>query len=313
MQKQEINKKTNNFRLNARNLFLTYPRCTLELSEAINQLKLRLSNLIIEDYLISRESHEDGTPHLHAYLKLKKPLNTYNPQYLDLSTGQELFHGKYESAKKPNHVIEYILKGAVDKFDPNILFSDKLSNRIDSLGNFLSLGQTLVKLAKDGDITKALELYEKEKPLEFIKNHNSIEKSLRQLHLRSKGFITKFKFGDYILPEELKAVLDNYNKGKTLVFIGSPGTGKTQMIISFLAHLGLTPLVINNKDSLRYFKNDVHNAIVFDDCNWDPEINREELIKLVDSEIGTSHSIKHGSIIIDNPTPRVVIGNSVQP
>jgi len=310
MTKKEMN---NSFRLNARNLFLTYPKCTLELSEAFNQLKLKLSNLIIEDYIISREFHADGTPHLHAYLKLNKPLNTYNPLYLDLSKEQEIFHGKYESAKKPNNVIEYILKSVADKNDPNVIFSNNLSNRIDLLGNFMSLGQTLIKLAKNGDINKALELYEKEKPLEFIKNHNSIEKSLRQLNLRSKGFNTMFKYGDYIIPDELKALLDNYNKGKTLVLIGSPGSGKTQMILSFLAHIGLNPLVINNKDSLRYFRNDLHNAIVFDDCKWDPDINREELIKLVDSEVGTTHSIKHGSIIIDNPTPRIIIGNTLDP
>jgi len=43
------------------------------------------------------------------------------------------------------------------------------------------------------------------------------------------------------------------------------------------------------------------------------DINRKTLIKLVDSEIPTTHNIKHGSVSIDSPTPRFIISNSLEP
>lgn len=73
------------------------------------------------------------------------------------------------------------------------------------------------------------------------------------------------------------------------------------------------PLVINNKDALRFFNNDTHNAIIFDDCSWPEDINREELIKLIDSEQPTTHSIKHSSVMINKSTPRFVIVNYANP
>lgn len=209
--------------------------------------------------------------------------------------------------------MEYMLKNIKDKNDPNLLFSPSLSDRIGSLGQFLSFEETILKLAREGNIQIALDMYEKERPLEFIKSHMSIERSLRQIYLKSKGFNTKFKFSDFILPDDLRVLLENFDPNKTLILIGAPGTGKTQLILAFLLHFNFRPLMINNIDSLRFFDNNKHNAIVFDDCTWSEDIDREPLIKLIDSEVPTTHNIKHGSVAIDSPTPRFVISNSLKP
>jgi DNA replication protein DnaC len=53
-----------------------------------------------------------------------------------------------------------------------------------------------------------------------------------------------------------------------LVLIGNPGTGKTQMVMAFLKDvLQLKPMIINNMDGLRFYDNNVNDAIIFDDCN----------------------------------------------
>jgi hypothetical protein len=144
-----------------------------------------------------RWPHSDGSPHLHIYIKLSKILNTYNPFYLDLRVITHDYHGKYVAAKYPNKVMEYMLKNVKDKNDSNILFSPSLSDRISSLGQFLSF-------VREGNIKIALDLYEKERPLEFIKSHMNLENSFRQLYLKSKGFITKFYFDDLILPNDIR-------------------------------------------------------------------------------------------------------------
>ena len=311
MVKEIINKS---FRLQGKNLFLTYAQCPLDLNLALDQLKHITSSYIIKEYILVREFHaEDGKPHIHAYLSLHKPFNTYSPNRLDLKEGDNIYHGKYESAKQPNKVIEYILKCVSDKNDPNVIFSNNLSNRIDLLGTFMSLGDSIIKLAREGKITEALNLYEREKPLDFVKSHKTLEKSLRELYLRESGFTAKFNLNQYIIPEDFKLAMEALYNNKTLIIIGPPGTGKTQFISTFLSQsMGLKPLIVNNIDALRFINNK-HGAIVFDDCSWKTDIDRESLIKLLDSEGPTSHNIKHGSVFIEKSTPRVVITNKTIP
>jgi len=311
---KETNTKTK-FRLSAKSLFLTYSKCDLNLEITLDIIKTKLSNYIVNEYILVREYHDDGTPHIHGYFKVLKQFNTYNPNYLDLSIDNGIiYHGKYESAKYPNKVIEYLLKCIQDKNDPNLLFSCNMTHRIDILGTLLTFSEAVMRLAENGKINDALALYRAERPEQYLKSHTTIEKSLRSLHLKNSGFITKYNFNDFIIPEEFKTILDNYDKAKTLVLIGESGTGKSQLICAFLTQvLNLNPFVINNIDSIRFFKNNFHNAIVFDDCKWDPNIDRESLIKLVDSESPTTHNVKHGSTVIEYPTLRVIIINSLIP
>lgn len=45
--------------------------------------------------LIAEEKHEDGSPHLHAYLKLTKTVNIKNKNKLDIKDGETVYHGNY--------------------------------------------------------------------------------------------------------------------------------------------------------------------------------------------------------------------------
>ena len=55
--------KDKSFRLAAKHLFLTYPKCNLEPKDALEQFNTKLN---IKEYIISQESHQDGDKHLHA-------------------------------------------------------------------------------------------------------------------------------------------------------------------------------------------------------------------------------------------------------
>lgn len=63
------------FRLSATSLFLTYPQCAVSKEDALRQLK---EIVPVEKALVAEEAHEDGTPHVHAYLKLSKRINIKN-------------------------------------------------------------------------------------------------------------------------------------------------------------------------------------------------------------------------------------------
>jgi len=93
------------FRIDSRSWFLTYPKCGLTKDNAMLLLKEKLSDKFL-GVVIARELHEDGTPHLHVYVLLKRKFNCKNALYWDL----EGYHGNYQSARDINAVVKYIKK-----------------------------------------------------------------------------------------------------------------------------------------------------------------------------------------------------------
>lgn len=68
--------KEGKFRLNAKRLFLTYPKCPIAKENAMEQLKTKFKT--ISKILVAHELHKDGTDHLHVYISLTKKCNIIN-------------------------------------------------------------------------------------------------------------------------------------------------------------------------------------------------------------------------------------------
>lgn len=73
--------------------FLTWPKCDLSPQEALEKLQASATTPIRE-YVVAREKHEDGSFHLHAFLKYEKKISWSSTRW-DL--GQ--YHGNYQKAK----------------------------------------------------------------------------------------------------------------------------------------------------------------------------------------------------------------------
>jgi hypothetical protein len=307
-----MNKK---FRLCSKSLFLTYPKTNISVIEVKEQLEKILIKYKVSEYAIAKELHQDGTPHIHVWIKLIKKLDTTNQRLLDLTIEGSSYHGQYENAKKDKSSMEYVLKNINEEPTSEYVVSDNILVRLTEEGTIKCVESTMIDLAEKGQVYEALELYKKEKPKDYLNKHRGIRKNLIDMAIIKSGFVKpRFSLKDYFIEPALQNILDNYDKTKTLVLIGEAGTGKTQFLQTFLKEsLGLTPLVINNIDGLRFFKNELHNAILFDDCgNWDQK-SREEVIKLIDSEGPTTHNIKHGSVNIQVATPRILTLNPPAP
>lgn len=94
------------FRLQAKNLFLTYPKCYAPKESLLNYL-VRHQSLDPLFILIGQEKHEDGTPHLHAYVQNKEKVDIKSPNALDF----ECYHGDYVAAKGNYYeVYDYVTK-----------------------------------------------------------------------------------------------------------------------------------------------------------------------------------------------------------
>lgn len=95
--------RTNTFRFESTSAFLTYPRCTLTKEQVLDALSAKLD---IKFYRIARELHEDGTPHIHAVVKLNRQLRTRDQRYFDIDG----FHPNIQTPRSLKNVCEYVSK-----------------------------------------------------------------------------------------------------------------------------------------------------------------------------------------------------------
>ena len=160
----KIKKEKKNFLLQTKEIFLTYSQSgKLELEFVINTLSQKLNAWTIKDFLLSKELHEDGNPHIHVYLKTLRRTHIENPSYFDIEFEENIFHPNIQPARKVTNVINYILKFVISKHDENLYFSNSMSSRIDDHAEFMSLATVAIALARVGKIEEVLGLYEKER------------------------------------------------------------------------------------------------------------------------------------------------------
>lgn len=142
---------SNKFRLNASTLYLTYPKCPLEPTDALEKLKKLLlrSRLLIKHYLIAREKHKDNTYHLHMCIWLNSEANIRDAHFADLKSGDRTYHGNYQSIKKPRECVTYVMK------DENFITdSEEFLKTITTVKR--KLGDTLAERLMNGETVREL-------------------------------------------------------------------------------------------------------------------------------------------------------------
>lgn len=127
MKKKNEEKMTSDkrFRIRSKKLFLTYSK-VLDIPNLEELFLKSLKDSIIGsgsdlgmNYLIQKENHEDGTPHIHVYLEFETTQyitsrEQLQVELLDPNTGEKVIQvGKYEPVKNRDKVIQYIIKDMV--------------------------------------------------------------------------------------------------------------------------------------------------------------------------------------------------------
>jgi|JI71714B2RNA_FD_contig_21_2011546_length_1292_multi_8_in_0_out_0_2 hypothetical protein len=175
--------KKHDFLLSAKNFYLTYSNCSSKLETIISFLKIKLSSYIVQDYIAVQENHESGELHVHIFLKLLKKALIKSPTFLDfIDDDGKTYHGNYQTAKKRNSVIEYMLKDISVKTDPKLYYSPSMSNLIGEIANFKTLSESLIDLAEEGKIVEAMEFLKKEDPDMYLKQGNKLQKRLIDIY-----------------------------------------------------------------------------------------------------------------------------------
>jgi hypothetical protein len=172
----EMAEQRSGYRLNCINLFLTYPKCLIVKEEALEQLKVHLP---IKEYIIATENHEDGTPHLHAFIALHKKVDIRSATLLDLERDGVTYHGNYQSSKNKWATMKYCMKG--DDYISNIEDLEERKKCKDSkkrfIGAELITGQKTLRAATDENpellwdydrLRKNIALYQEDKRREEL-------------------------------------------------------------------------------------------------------------------------------------------------
>ncbi|OMJ09562.1 Replication-associated protein, partial [Smittium culicis] len=279
-------RSSGNFRLEGKSFFLTYPRCNLDLNVILTELEKIMS---FDKYIIAREKHASGEPHIHVFLSRFEKKATRNPKFFDILG----FHGNYQTCRSSKSVMAYVAK---DK--------DYITNMPESA--FPHLKKSAVQRYFEAEtVEEALEVAKNSNDLgrDYIRNAELFEKSARYLKERPVELVPfKDPSHRFIPPHGIR----KWDRTKqALMLFGKTGTGKS----SYAETLFNNPLVVNSLEDLKRLR-PVHDGIVFDEFNpLKLKLPRETMIMLTNVEFHSTVSVKHGSVTIPRLLPRVFLTN----
>ena len=304
------------FRIRTRRFFLTYPQLPGDI-ENLEELAVtnfeRIFRMDRSDfkYTICKELHEDGNPHLHVYLEFNAVQKIYSPTKLDLviEGKEEPYHGNYQAVKSQHGTLQYIIKAApsIDSVTKN--WEMPLYRGV----YYTSCEEHLHAVLKNEGLSKARSVLYESYPKEAIRRGstllgNLINMSAHLRELKTKAQIKVFGLHEFAnVSDAIWAWVENPRSG-SLVLYGPSGTGKTELAKSLLKSMGLDYIVIGDKNSLKNLDLSLHQAILFDDMNFEP-IAREEFIALLDTANGGDVRILYNVVTIPGDIARVFTTN----
>lgn len=196
----------------------------------------------IQSLLIARELHQSEKPHIHVYLITSASIDLRLPHfYLNHPETKKVYKPHYERGTNHPALIEYVLKKvtkeqfeslnehkdtvyispdiltllqeAVSKLDPETTFKLALTSQqaltsatseSPSLSKSDTFFQTLIQMAKDGQVNEALELLATHKPNIYLRSSKAIEQNLQYIWLKNSSKANlQFGLDQFILPPRL--------------------------------------------------------------------------------------------------------------
>ena len=309
-------KKTKEFRIQAKTLLLTYSQINPEDASPKKLLDFLSKLVSIKEYLISKELHKDGNPHIHALIRLKRKIDIKNCHFFDYKDT----HGNYERVRSYQAATTYLLKdGDYITNRPLILNEDGTQQ--------ISIEEYLLHKAKSEGIENALRNYVELTPKDAIKRYTTVEKNLRKaIQITEPIKQNENKLPDLNLPnftiinntDFLWWLKEGYKK-TTLGLIGKAGLGKTQLAKAICNHYwqenGDTSkekyVMISNADGLRFI-NGNQTGIIYDDPDFGQKANKYQIVHLYDVLETKIVRILHGSMKKPAGLIQVASANYVQ-
>jgi len=247
---------------NGKRFFLTYARCNRTKEELLEFLSAKAE---IAHYVICRELHEDGTPHLHACVQF---LETQRQPVAWLD-----FHGKHPNKQDPRKWVactKYCKKG----------------------GDFIEDDAAI--LDQETAMGPSAECATFEKKEEWF-DHCCLNKYSFQyatfywdrLHSSCPTIVDDFAIGKMCKALEVFKFCPEQHK--TLILLGKAGCGKTTWA---KINSPKPALFVSHIDDLKLFDAEIHKSIIFDDVDFN-HFPRTSQIHLCDFDNPRSIHCRH--------------------
>ncbi|ACM45549.1 replicase [Bhendi yellow vein Bhubhaneswar virus] len=247
------------FQINAKNYFLTYPKCSLTKEEALSQF-LNLQTPTNKKFIrICRELHEDGTPHLHVLIQFEGKYKCQNNRFFDLTSPNRSahFHPNIQGAKTSSDVKSYIDKDG-DILEWGQFQIDGRSAR----GGQQTANDAYAAALNAGSKSEALRVIKELAPKDFVLQFHNLNANLDRIFQEPPApYVSPFSSSSFNqVPEELEEwasenVVDAAARPlrpQSIVIEGDSRTGKTMWARSLgphnylRGHLDLSPRVYSN-------------------------------------------------------------------
>jgi len=122
------------FRIASKKFLLTYAQCPLDKHVVLHAL-VTLLNRYTPHIRIARELHDDGQPHLHAFIALESKLNKRGngaERFFDISIAGNTYHPNIESnIRNPQAAFDYVSKDGdtLDHGEPESHIGSKTTSK----------------------------------------------------------------------------------------------------------------------------------------------------------------------------------------
>nr|AMD16528.1 replication-associated protein [Beet curly top virus] len=168
------------FHIKAKNIFLTYPQCSVIKEDALEILKnipCPSDKLFIR---VSQEKHKDGSLHLHALIQFKGKAQFRNPRHFDIThpSSSSTFHPNFQGAKSASDVKQYIEKDG-DYVDWGTFQVDGRSAR----GGQQTANDAAAEALNAGNAVEALQIIREKLPEKFIFQYHNLKPNLEAIFL----------------------------------------------------------------------------------------------------------------------------------
>nr|QHA25131.1 replication-associated protein [Tomato yellow spot virus]QHA25139.1 replication-associated protein [Tomato yellow spot virus] len=227
--------KPRRFRVQAKNIFLTYPQCTLTKEEALSQLQAIQLPSNKKFIKICRELHDDGQPHLHVLLQLEGKIQITNNRLFDLvsTTRSAHFHPNIQGAKSSSDVKSYI-----DKDGDTVEWGEFQVDGRSSRGGQQTANDAAAEALNAPDKRTALQIIKEKLPEKYLFQFHNLNSNLDRIFSKApEPWVPPFPLSSFTnVPDEMQEWADEYfGRGSaarplrpmSLIVEGDSRTGKT--------------------------------------------------------------------------------------
>ncbi len=265
--KRKRAKKPARKQIQAKKFFLTFPQCDVEPQVALNNLIFKYPCTWA---IVSRETHQDGTPHLHIVVNLKQKLITRDPNIWDFIVGK---HGNYQVAKHILKVVKYVTKDGnyvshlIDP--PTWIKSHQTKNgaSFELVAKLMKEGKSLEELddLHPGMIAQNLSKLRKYEQFLTSKKRKLSSKQLQKWNpIPIQNLDQDFRTLGIWLNNNLHPGSPRHFKQKQLWLWGTTNLGKTSLVMKLMNYfrIYMIPMDVRHLDD---YEDDDYDLLVMDE------------------------------------------------